>query len=102
MLAAKHRFKVNTRVQMTNAALSARWKRLRQAEKALLLYFAYTTGMGLVFGVHPLNRIEFLAINASIWIVFLFALTRAPMNAEWRDAIPYPLSLLCYRQAGWI
>ena len=58
--------------------------------------------MGLIFGTHPLTRFEFAALNAGIAAAFLFALTRAPLHAEWRDFLPYPLGLLCYREAGWI
>jgi len=76
--------------------------RLRRAEQVLLLYFAYTTVMGLAAGVRHVNRAELLAINATVWLVFLLLLSRAPVAAEWRDWLPYPLSLLCYREAGWL
>jgi membrane-associated phospholipid phosphatase len=28
--------------------------------------------------------------------------TRTPCDAVWRDWLPYPLALVCYREAGWI
>jgi membrane-associated phospholipid phosphatase len=68
----------------------------------LLLYFAYTAAMGLAVGVRTINRVELVAINAVVWGSFLLLLTRAPVTAEWRDLIPYPFALLCYREAGWI
>jgi membrane-associated phospholipid phosphatase len=58
--------------------------------------------MGLTFGVHPLNRVELLGLNGAIGMAFLFLLTRAPRDAEWRDFLPYPAALLCYREAGWM
>lgn len=80
------------------------WKisRLRRSEQVLLLYFAYTTVVGLAVGVRHGNRAELLAINSAVWIGFLWLLTRAPREAEWRDWLPYPFSLLCYREAGWL
>jgi len=68
----------------------------------LLLYFAYTTAVGLALGVQPGHRAELLAINAALWIGFLGLLTRLPREAEWRDWLPYPLGLVCYREAGWL
>jgi membrane-associated phospholipid phosphatase len=58
--------------------------------------------MGLSFGVRVVNRAELLAINAAIWVGFLWLLTRVPRAAAWRDWLPYPLSLLCFREAGWL
>src|ERR1019366_3146236 len=75
---------------------------LRRSEQILLLYFAYTTAMGLALGVRHVNRAELLAMNAAVGIGFLVFLTRVPREAEWRDWLPYPLSLLCYREAGWL
>ena len=74
---------------------------LRRSEQALLLYFAYTSVMGLWLGVRGFGRVDLLAINAALFAGF-FLLSRAPLNAEWRDLIPYPLALLCYREAGWL
>jgi membrane-associated phospholipid phosphatase len=68
----------------------------------LLAYFAYTTVVGLAAGVRQVNRAELLAINAAVWFAFLLLLIRMPREAEWRDWLPYPLSLLCYREAGWL
>jgi membrane-associated phospholipid phosphatase len=82
--------------------LRDQFSRLRRAEQALLVYFAYTTAMGLTFGVKSVNRLELAAINAAVWVGFLFVLTRVPAVAEWRDVLPYPFSLLCYREAGWL
>ena len=82
--------------------LTGQPSRLRRSEQILLLYFAYTTVMGMTFGVRTINRAELLAINAGIGLGFLFLLTRVPLAAEWRDALPYPFSLLCYREAGWL
>src|ERR1043166_7206924 len=78
------------------------FSRLRRSEQVLLGYFTYTAVMGMTFGVHPLNRVELLAINVAIGLAFLFLVARAPLDAEWRDGLPYPLSLLCYREAGWL
>lgn len=58
--------------------------------------------MGLTFGAHPLNRGELAALNLAIAAAFVFLLTRARMDAEWRDFLPYPAGLLCYREAGWM
>ena len=82
--------------------LKSGFRLLRRSEQVLLFYFAYTAVMGMILGVRTVNRVELLAINAGIWAVFLFLLARAPADAEWRDLIPYPLSLLCYREAGWV
>jgi membrane-associated phospholipid phosphatase len=75
---------------------------LRRSEQVLLFYFAYTTVMGLTLGVHGVNRGELLAINAGLGIAFLLILPRVPLAAEWRDWLPYPLGLVCYREAGWL
>ena len=86
--------------------MRGRFAGLRRSEQVLLLYFAYTTVMGLVFGVKTMPRVGLLAINAAIWISFLFLLARVPRqkekSGEWRDLLPYPLSLLCFREAGWL
>jgi membrane-associated phospholipid phosphatase len=74
---------------------------LRRSEQMLLLYFAYATVLGLWFGVRTLSLAGLLAINSALALAFL-ALARAPLAAEWRDFIPYPLGLLCYREAGWL
>jgi membrane-associated phospholipid phosphatase len=74
---------------------------LRYSEQALLLYFAYTSILGLCLGVRGFSRAELLALNAGLFAGFFF-LSRAPLAAEWRDLIPYPLGLLCYREAGWL
>ena len=58
--------------------------------------------MGLALGVRHVNRAELLAMNAAVGIGFLVLLTRVPREAEWRDWLPYPLSLLCYRESGWL
>jgi membrane-associated phospholipid phosphatase len=79
-----------------------RFRRLRRAEQLLLLYFVYTSAMGLALGVRTVDRSELLAINAAVGISFLALLTRVPLEEEWRDALPYPLGLLCYREAGWL
>lgn len=79
-----------------------RFSRLRRAEQVLLLYFAYTSAMGLAFGVRTVDRPALLAINGAVWIGFLFLLSPAPVAAAWRDFLPYPASLLCYREAGWL
>ena len=78
------------------------FSRLRRSEQALLLYFAYTTAMGMTFGTRTVNRAELVAINATLGVIFLLVLPRVPVAVEWRDALPYPLSLLCYREAGWL
>ncbi len=88
----------STRLQQ----FTAQFFRLRRAEQVLLGYFAYTSAMGLLIGVRSVNRLELIAINATVWIVFLLLLTRIAPQAEWRDWLPYPLSLLCYREAGWL
>jgi membrane-associated phospholipid phosphatase len=84
----------------------SRISKLRRSEQALLVYFAYTTAMGMGFGVRSVNRAELLAINAAIGLVLLLLLPRVPSQPEWvdmwRDFLPYPLSLLCYREAGWL
>jgi membrane-associated phospholipid phosphatase len=82
--------------------LTGRLSRLRRSEQVLLVYFAYTGVMGLMLGVRTVTRAELLAVNASLWIAFIFFLTRVSPAAEWRDWLPYPLSLLCYREAGWL
>ena len=82
--------------------MTSLFSRLRRSEQVLLLYFAYTGVMGLSLGVRTVNRAELLVINAAVWAAFLFLLTRVPLAAEWRDWLPYPLSLLCYREAGWL
>jgi membrane-associated phospholipid phosphatase len=82
--------------------LAGQFSRLRRSEQLLLLYFAYTTVMGLTFGVRTANRAELVAINAAVWLAFLQVVARLPVAPEWRDALPYPLSLLCYREAGWL
>lgn len=78
------------------------FSRLRRSERALLLYFAYTTAMGLAFGADPGYLPVLLASNAAIWLGFLLVLTRVPLDAPWRDWLPYPLALMCYREAGWL
>jgi membrane-associated phospholipid phosphatase len=82
--------------------LVGQFSRLRRSEQVLLLYFTYTTVMGLCLGVRTGSRMELLSINAAIWIAFILMLTRFPQSAEWRDWLPYPLGLLCYREAGWL
>ena len=86
----------------SNKQLTYQFHNLRRAEKVLLIYFSYTTLMGLLFGVHVVSLVALVSINAGIAALFLLLLTRAPMDAEWRDLVPYPLSLLCYREAGWL
>ncbi len=76
--------------------------RLRRSEQVLLGYFVYTAVMGLWLGVRTVNRAEIVAINAAVWIAFLTLLPRVKREAEWRDWLPYPFSLLCYREAGWL
>lgn len=91
-------------------ASSCRWlkhllrhfARLRRAEQILLVYFAYTAVMGLTFGSHGLPPAGLVAINATIWIAFLAGLSRAKRADPWRDFLPYPFALLCYREAGWL
>jgi membrane-associated phospholipid phosphatase len=78
------------------------WSRLRRSERVLLAYSVYTTGMGLSLGVRSVDRAELLAINAALWLGFLLLVTRVPRESEWRDWLPYPVSLLCYREAGWL
>lgn len=88
---------------VTEACVKAvAFSRLRRSEQALLLYFAYTAVMGLVFGVRTGARWEILALNAAIWAAFLLLVNRAPRDAIWRDWLPYPIALICYREAGWI
>src|SRR3984957_834955 len=82
--------------------LVGQFSRLRRSEQVLLAYFAYTTAVGLAAGVRHVNRAELLAINVAVWLGFVLLLSRAPREAEWRDWLPYPLSLLCYREAGWL
>jgi len=82
--------------------LTGHFCRLRTAEQLLLVYFAYATVMGLAFGVRVVNRWQLLAINASIAAGFLLVLSRLARDAEWRDLLPYPFALLCYREAGWL
>jgi membrane-associated phospholipid phosphatase len=82
--------------------LACQFSRLRRSEQVLLVYFLYTTLMGLALGVRTVTRVELLAMNSAIWIGFLLVLARCPKDAEWRDLLPYPFSLLCYRQAGWL
>jgi membrane-associated phospholipid phosphatase len=79
-----------------------RFSRLRQAEQALVFYFVYTTAMGLLFGVREGSRLELLALNAAIWAGFLVVLPRVPYDVAWRDWLPYPFGLICYREAGWM
>ena len=76
--------------------------RLRRSEQLLLGYFSYTTLIGLAVGVRTVPLVELLAINAAIAIGFLFLLSRIPIDQEWRDLLPYPFGLLCYREAGWL
>lgn len=83
--------------------MSRDFRRLRRAEQLLLLYFAYTAVMATIFGVHGIPLAAFLAINAGVWLAFLIILPRVPTTAaEWRDFLPYPFALLCYREAGWL
>lgn len=82
--------------------MTGQFSRLRRSEQALLVYFAYTTVMGLWLGVRTGNRAELVAINGALWVFFLAVLPRIPVAAEWRDWLPYPLGLLCYREAGWL
>jgi membrane-associated phospholipid phosphatase len=82
--------------------LMGQFSRLRRSEQALLVYFAYTTVVGLAAGVRYVSRAELVAINAAVWLGFLLLVTRAAREVEWRDWLPYPLSLLCYREAGWL
>jgi membrane-associated phospholipid phosphatase len=77
------------------------WK-LRRAEQLLLAYFAYTAVMALTVGVRSLALGQLLALNCGIALGFVFVLARCPRNAEWRDLLPYPFALLCYREAGWL
>jgi membrane-associated phospholipid phosphatase len=58
--------------------------------------------MGLLFGVREGTRTELLALNAGVWAGFLLLLPRVPTDAKWRDWLPYPFGLLCYREAGWM
>jgi membrane-associated phospholipid phosphatase len=74
---------------------------LRRSEQALLLYFAYASIMGLWLGVRSVSLAQLLAINVVLALGFL-ALSRVPLAIEWRDFVPYPLGLLCYREAGWL
>ena len=68
----------------------------------LLAYFAYTTAIASAAGVRSVSLAGLFAINAAVWLGFLLLLARAPYDAEWRDWLPYPFSLLCYREAGWL
>jgi membrane-associated phospholipid phosphatase len=58
--------------------------------------------MGLWLGVRSGNRAQLVMVNAALWVAFLVLLPRVPVAAEWRDWLPYPLGLLCYREAGWL
>ncbi len=82
--------------------MTGQFLQLRRSEQVILLYLAYTTAMGISLGVRTVNRPELLAINGAVWATFLLVLTRVPVELEWRDWLPYPLSLLCYREAGWL
>jgi membrane-associated phospholipid phosphatase len=73
--------------------------RLRRAEQLLALYFLYTTAISLGWGTHGVSRMELLAWN----VLAVCALLLLPgRNPAWREWFPYPATLLCYREAGWM
>ncbi len=76
--------------------------KLRRAEQLVLAYLLYTSVMGITVGVQVVSLWQLLAINACFAGAFLFALSRVPRTEMWRDFLPYPLGLLCYREAGWL
>jgi membrane-associated phospholipid phosphatase len=82
--------------------LTRQIRNLRRAEQLLLAYFGWMTVVGVTLGVRGVTRSQPLAINVSIAIGFVFLLSRIARDYEWRDVLPYPFALLCYREAGWI
>jgi membrane-associated phospholipid phosphatase len=79
--------------------IRAQLRGLRRAEQLLVIYLLYCSVIALGWGTRGGSPILMLSINC----VAICALLVLPGRDEpWRDWLPFPAILLCYREAGWM